>query len=232
MCAMVRLDTFLVEQEFIPTRSRAKRAILYGLVQVNATIIQKPAYSVKKTDTISILDEATKPVGYWKLRAIQTLMNAEILSSSKVCLDLGSSAGGFLEFAAEHCKQVYGVEVSDQFAPPLYQLKQKYPNVSVLIADAFLLNPLHYPELQQIDVLLNDLTLNPVDSVQALQKFLPLLKDHGYIIMAIKQGRHPLQKCKKYIKSIFLALHLHILQILNLDPDKQELHVVAQKRAS
>jgi len=101
----------------------------------------------------------------------------------------------------------------------------------VLIADAFLLDPLHHPELHQIDVLLNDLTLDPVDSVQVLRKFLPFLKEHGYLIMAIKQGRYPLQKCKNYIKSVFLTLHLHILQMLTLDPDKQEVHVVAHKRA-
>ena len=113
---MGRLDILLVEKGLIPTRSRAKRAISYGLVKVNGKIILKPAYSTKPSDQIEILDEiATKPMGYWKLHAITDVFNMKIFTPDDIVLDLGSSAGGFLEFAAKQCKKVFGIEVSEKF---------------------------------------------------------------------------------------------------------------------
>ncbi len=227
---MGRLDTFLVENKLIPTRSRAKRAILYGLIKVNGKVIKKPAYSVKSTDSIEILSEiATKPVGYWKLYAICNLLQSNLFSTADIVLDLGSSAGGFLEFAAKHCKKVLGVEISDEFAPYLYRLKKIYPNILVLIADAYKLDPQQNPEITQIDIILNDLTLEPRESVKILSKFLPFLKKKGYIIMAVKQGNYSLNLCKKFIQNSFKSLNLNILHILDIDPDKKEIHVIAQK---
>ena len=169
-------------------------------------------------------------MGYWKLYFICTQLNLQIFSASDVVLDLGSSAGGFLEYAAERCHKVYGIEVSDQFAPTLYHLKQRYPNISVLIADVFLLDPLTHPPLEEIDLILNDLTLEPLESLKILLKFLPSLKKRGYLIMSIKQGAYPTKKCKLFIENALTKENLHIIRILNIDPDKKELHVIAQKQ--
>lgn len=228
---MGRLDIFLVESGLIPTRSRAKRAIVFGLIKVNGKIIHKPAYSVKKNDNIEILNEiATKPVGYWKLHAINNLINLKIFTSNDIVLDLGSSAGGFLEFAAKYCKKVFGVEISDNFEPILNQLKKQYSNISVLIADIYTLEPKKIPMIEQIDIILNDLTLEPAESMKIFLRFLPLLKKRGYIIMSIKQGKYSLNKCKIFIENAFNKVNLSILRILDIDPDKKELHVIAQKQ--
>ncbi|NVM29052.1 MAG: methyltransferase domain-containing protein [Candidatus Helarchaeota archaeon] len=228
---MGRLDIFLVENNLIPTRSRAKRAILYGLVKVNGKFIRKPASSVKKSDKVEILDElATKSVGYWKLQAILNSIDLELFKSTDRVLDLGSSAGGFLEFVAKRCQKVYGVEISDEFAPQLYYLKQKYPNISVQITDAFKLDPRNLPDFGQIDTLLIDLTLDPSDSIKILEKFLLSLKPQGYIIMAIKIGDRSPNEYKKNVKASFKTLNLKILRILDIDPEKKELHVIAQKQ--
>ena len=228
---MARLDLFLVESGLIPTRSRAKRAILCGLISVNGQIIKKPAYSVKKNDEVTILNElATKPVGYWKLYAIHQLFKDPLFKDTDICLDLGSSAGGFLEYAAKNCHKVYGVEVSDEFAPRLYQLKKQYPNISVLIADAFTLDPQQNPIITQIDILLNDLTIDPPESLKILAKYLPYLKAEGYIIISIKQGKYSSKKCTQYVRTNLENLNVDILKILNIDPDKKEIHIIAQKR--
>lgn len=228
---MGRLDTHLVKKGLIPTRSRAKRAIVYGLIKVNGKIIQKPAYAIKPTDQIEILNEiAMKPQGYWKLHAITNLMNQKIFTATDIVLDLGSSAGGFLEFAAQRCQQVYGIEISDEFAHILYQLKQKYPNVSIRIVDVFVFDPLQNPVLEPLDIILNDLTLDPVVSIKALAIFLPFLKKQGYILMSIKIGKYDSEICKKYVHDKFKTLNLSILHILDIDPDKEEFHLLAQKQ--
>ena len=228
---MTRLDIFLVENKLISTRSRAKRAIIYGLIKVNGKIIQKPAYSIKSTDHIEILSEiASKSAGYWKLYALTRKFNTKIFNTTDRVLDLGSSAGGFLEYAAEHCKEVFGIEVSSEFAPKLDQLKHEYPNISILIADVFTLNLKQISEMKQVDLLLNDLTLEPPESVKILLKFLPLLKSNGYIIMAVKQGNNSLDYCKKIIQKTAMASNLELLQVIDLDPDKKELHFLAKKK--
>ena len=228
---MGRLDIFLVEQGLIPTRSRAKRAISYGLVKVNGKIILKPAYSTKRNDQIEILDEiATKPMGYWKLHAITNIFNLKIFTPNDSVLDLGSSAGGFLEFAAKRCKKVVGIEISQKFAPNLHQLEAKYPNISVLIVDVFTQDAKQLPLNEQFDIILNDLTLDPVESMKIFLKFLPLLQKRGHIIMSIKQGKYSSKKCIKFIENSFDRVDLSILRILDIDPDKKELHVIAQKQ--
>ncbi|MFX1294483.1 MAG: S4 domain-containing protein [Promethearchaeota archaeon] len=228
---MGRLDIYLVELGLIPTRSRAKRAILYGLIQVNGKTIKKPAYSVKKKDKIEVISEiATKPVGYWKLHVINNLFKIEIFNSKATVLDLGSSAGGFLEFAATHCKRVFGVEISNKFTPILYQLKKQYTNISILISDVYMLDSEKNLKIDQVDIILNDLTLEPIESTKILLKFLPLLKKRGYIIMSIKQGKYSLNKCKIFIENSLIKADLNILKILDIDPDKKELHIIAQKQ--
>jgi len=224
---MPRLDTFLTETKLIPTRSRAKRAILCGLIKVDGAIIRKPSYQVKIDSKIEIINEiALKTVGYWKLYAITNSINFQIFNSTDIVLDLGSSAGGFLEFAAERCEKVYGIEVSEEFTPNFLELRQKYPNIEIFIADAFTFDP---NVIEQVNILLNDLTLNPVDSVEVLSRFLPILKEEGYIIMVVKHGKNPPETCKEYIQNIFKVLGLKILQFLNIDPDKQEFHLIAIK---
>jgi 23S rRNA (cytidine1920-2'-O)/16S rRNA (cytidine1409-2'-O)-methyltransferase len=227
---MGRLDSYLVESGLIPTRSRAKRAILYGIIKVNNKIVTKPAYSIKPADEVEVISEiATKPMGYWKLHFICTTLHLEIFQSSDVVLDLGSSAGGFLEYAAQRCKKVYGIEIAAQFAPLLQQLKQQYPNIVLLLADAFHLDPQGPHPIEAIDIILNDLTVDPPESLKILSKFLPLLKKRGHIIMSIKQGKHSTKTCRRFIENRLSKKDLHIIRLLDIDPEKKELHVIAQK---
>ncbi len=227
---MTRLDKFLVENNLIPTRSRAKRAILYGLIKVNGKIIQKPAYSIKSNDKIEIINElASRSAGYWKLHGIIQKLKIKVFNFTDTVLDLGSSAGGFLEFAAERCKHVIGIEISTEFESELRRIEQKYSNISLFIADVFTLDLNKISDIEPVDVILNDLTLEPTDSAKVLSKFLRLLKPHGYVIMAVKQGSYSLEACEDLIQNIGKTMELKILQIINLDPDKKELHFLAQK---
>ncbi len=225
---MPRLDIFLVETGLIPTRSRAKRAILCGLIKVDGQIIQKPSHSVKLNTKIEVLNEiALKSVGYWKLHAITNLSELNLFNPTDVVLDLGSSAGGFLEFAAERCKKVYGIEISEEFAPILFELKVKYPNIDFHITDIFSFDP---QTLDQLDLILNDLTLDPTTSLKILAKCLPTLRVGGYIIMSVKQGKSSQEKCKKFIQDMLGTLHLELKKFLDIDPDKKEFHLIAIKQ--
>ena len=95
----MRLDEFLVKHNFISSRSRAKRAIMQGLVRVNSKIITKPSYNVTDIDKIEILEpHAEYPEGYWKLREIHTRIDKQLIKKGDIVIDLGSSAGGSVSY--------------------------------------------------------------------------------------------------------------------------------------
>lgn len=100
-------------------------------------------------------------------------------------LDLGSSAGGFLLYASEKAKKVYGIEYSREFEEQLRGIERRRPNVKVFIADAFTFDISLLPEL---DIILNDLTLPFSSSMTALKRFLPKLKKGGLVLFVHKLG--------------------------------------------
>jgi len=48
--------------------------------------------------------------------------------------------------------------------------------------------------------------------------------------MAVKQGNNSLDYCKKIIQKTAMSSNLKILQVIDLDPDKKELHFLAKKK--
>ncbi|MEM4945358.1 MAG: S4 domain-containing protein, partial [Archaeoglobaceae archaeon] len=128
----MRLDLWLVKEGYFKTRNRAKIAIKQGLVRVNGVVVKKPSAEVNESYMIEVLDD--KPAGYWKLKHLDETFG--IFKGDEVVLDLGSSAGGFLLYARERAKFVYGIEFSKEFEEALKEL-ESLGNVKIFIEDAF-----------------------------------------------------------------------------------------------
>ncbi len=181
----MRLDKLLVIKGYFSSRSKAKEAIKRGFVKVNGQIITKPSADVDLSAEIEILAEE-KPRGYWKLKELDDSWS--ILKEGDVVLDLGSSAGGFLLYASEKVGEkgrVYGIEVSREFEADLRRIESERSNVKVFIDDAFRFDP---SKLEPLDVILSDLTLDPISAFKATSRFIPLLKPGGMILFVMKTG--------------------------------------------
>lgn len=178
----MRLDVLLVRRGFFSSRSRAKEAVRRGFVLVNGERITKPSAQVDFEAQIEVL-QPERPRGYWKLKEIDERFN--LFSGKETVLDLGSSAGGFLLYASERAKEVYGIEYSREFEERLREIERQRPNVRVFIADAFTFDPSILPEF---DIILNDLTLPFPSSFRALRNFLPKLKEDGIVLFVHKEG--------------------------------------------
>lgn len=176
----MRLDVLLVRKGFFSSRSKAKEAIRRGFVIVNGREVTKPSINVDFEAEIKIL-QPERPRGYWKLKEIDERFH--LFSGKEVVLDLGSSAGGFLLYASERAKEVYGIEFSRMFEEQLRAIENMRPNVRVFIADAFTFNSALLPEL---DLILNDLTQPFSSSFLALRNFLPRLKRGGLVLFVHK----------------------------------------------
>ncbi len=178
----MRLDKLLVLKGYFSTRQKAKEAIRRGLVTVNGRVVKKPSLDVGLDVEIAVLEEE-KPRGYWKLKELDE--EWEIIREGDVVLDLGSSAGGFLLYASERAKRVYGIEFSREFEEELRRIERSKENVKVFIEDAFRFD---LSNLEPLDVILSDLTLHPISALKATLRFLPLLKKGGRVLFVMKTG--------------------------------------------
>lgn len=175
----MRLDLWLVKKGFFKTRNRAKIAIKMGFVKVNGQIITKPSAEIDDDAVIEVLED--KPRGYWKLKELDEKFH--IFKGDEIVLDLGSSAGGFLLYASEKAKFVYGIEFSRDFEEILREIERKYDNVKIFIEDAFKFD---VDKLESVDLILNDLTLPFSTSMKALKRYLPKLKPEGKVLFVHK----------------------------------------------
>ena len=115
-----RLDVELVQRGLVQSRSQAENYVKLGVVYVNKKVIQKAGTPVTETDVIDV-----QTVGQYVSRAGLKLASvAEKLHvnfQNKTVLDVGSSTGGFTDYALQHgAKKVFAVDVgTDQLHPSL-----------------------------------------------------------------------------------------------------------------
>ena len=215
----MRLDEYLVSEGLVPSRNRAKKLIEKGQVIVDGKPASKPAQKVDYGHIVTVEGE-DMPEGYFKLKGIQEASG--VLRQCDAVLDIGSSAGGFLMFASGIASRTTGIEFSEEFRQPLEEVVSEYPNVHVTFGDAFNmdLTTLDGP----YDVILNDMTVDPLQSVEVLKRFLPLLKEHGRVMQVVKLGHTgtPEPMVKKLEEA-----GLKILIVIR--PQKMEAYIVAEK---
>jgi 23S rRNA (cytidine1920-2'-O)/16S rRNA (cytidine1409-2'-O)-methyltransferase len=97
-----RLDELLVEHGHVATRSRARDAILRGLVRVDEIIVSKPGASIPVTAKLDVAPEAgTAYVSRGALKLIAALDHFGFDPSGRNALDAGASTGGFTQVLLE-----------------------------------------------------------------------------------------------------------------------------------
>lgn len=98
----IRLDIFLVQNNFCKTRSKAKFLILDSKVKVNNKIIKEPSFVLNsnKNNKIEIIENFPISRGYYKLKS--AIKNFDINMKNKIVLDIGTSTGGFSQAILEN----------------------------------------------------------------------------------------------------------------------------------
>ena len=114
-----RLDTELAKRGLCQSRSHAERIIEMGQVMVNGRTIKKPSYRVSQTDKLRLKKQQYVSRAAYKLESVVTSFNIDF--TGKTMLDVGSSTGGFSDFALKHgAKKVIAVDVgTNQLHPSL-----------------------------------------------------------------------------------------------------------------
>lgn len=144
-----RLDVALVRLGLVATRSQAESYIKLGHIKVNGRVVNKPGDLVSETDlvTISSIEQYVSRAAL-KLASVAKALKLDF--KNKVVLDVGSSTGGFTDYALKHgATKVIAVEVgTDQLHPslrgnPQIELHEKTDirdfktdqNIDIVVAD-------------------------------------------------------------------------------------------------
>lgn len=115
-----RLDQTLFQRALVSSRSQAESWIRLGKVEVGGVVVTKPGYFVTDESVIKLKVQ----IQYVNRAALKLASVAKTLGlnfESKVVLDVGSSTGGFTDYALQHgAKKVIAVDVgTDQLHPSL-----------------------------------------------------------------------------------------------------------------
>ncbi len=115
-----RLDAELVKRGLVPTRSQAESWIKLGKVTVNGRAATKGGQIVRSEDVVklSASEQYVSRAGL-KLASVAQLLNIDFRDT--VVLDVGSSTGGFTDYALRRgARKVFAVDVgTEQMHPSL-----------------------------------------------------------------------------------------------------------------
>jgi 23S rRNA (cytidine1920-2'-O)/16S rRNA (cytidine1409-2'-O)-methyltransferase len=105
-----RIDTLLVERGLFDSRARAQAAIAAGLVRTNGRTISKPSETIGPDAALE-----AEPAHPWVSRGGVKLAHAldafGVDPAGKVCLDVGSSTGGFTQvLLARGASRVFAID--------------------------------------------------------------------------------------------------------------------------
>lgn len=116
----IRLDKAIVVRKLAETRSQAENYIKLNKVKVNGLVVKKPGFFVNIQDKITI-DQEKQYVSRAGLKLESVSETISIDFKNKTVLDVGSSTGGFTDFALTRgAKKVIAVDVgTDQMHPKL-----------------------------------------------------------------------------------------------------------------
>lgn len=165
-----RLDQELVRRGLVATRSQAESFIKLGQVTVNRRVVIKPGYLVSESDEVKLTakEQYVSRAGL-KLASAASALGLDF--RNKMVLDVGSSTGGFTDYALRHgAKKVMAVDVgTNQLHPSL----RDSPNIELHeqtdirdFAVAYIKNP----SRELIDLVVIDV------SFISLRKILPSLE--------------------------------------------------------
>lgn len=118
--AKQRLDVVLAARGMTNSRSQSESWIKLGKVTVDGKLASKPGLFVR-SDAEIVLNADVQYVSRagLKLASVAQILNVHF--KDKIVLDVGSSTGGFTDYALKHgAKKVYAVDVgTDQLHPSL-----------------------------------------------------------------------------------------------------------------
>ena len=107
-----RLDVLLVEKGMAPSREKAKAIIMAGIVYVDGNKEDKAGTTFPENAGIEVKGKTLPYVSRGGLKLEKAMQKFPITLSGKVCMDVGSSTGGFTDCMLQNgATKVYAIDV-------------------------------------------------------------------------------------------------------------------------
>jgi 23S rRNA (cytidine1920-2'-O)/16S rRNA (cytidine1409-2'-O)-methyltransferase len=108
-----RVDVLIVERGLAPSRERAQALLLAGQVRVNGASMTKAGTQVAADARIEVVGETLRYASRGGLKLEGALADFGATPEGKVCIDVGSSTGGFTDCLLQNsASKVYAVDVT------------------------------------------------------------------------------------------------------------------------
>lgn len=179
-----RIDKLLVERGLVDSRTKAQALVMAGRVLVNDQLVSKPSELYFPDAPIRLKgtgDPASRYVSRGGLKLEAALAQFQIKVDGLICLDVGSSTGGFTDCLLQHgARRVVAVEVGHN------QLDWRLRNdPRVEIREGINARHLRTADFaDRFDLIVMDLAF--ISATKVLPAVVPLAKDSGYLIVLIK----------------------------------------------
>jgi 23S rRNA (cytidine1920-2'-O)/16S rRNA (cytidine1409-2'-O)-methyltransferase len=178
-----RIDKLLVERRLAESRTKAQALVMAGVVLVEEKRVAKPSELFKSDSDIRIKDGGpeSRYVGRGGLKLEAALSEFAIDPTGLVCIDIGSSTGGFTDCLLQHgAQRVVAIDVGTNQL--VWKLRND-PRVDVREnTNARSLTPEEFDSKFHLAVM--DVSFISVTKI--VPAILPLLTPHGKIIILIK----------------------------------------------
>jgi 23S rRNA (cytidine1920-2'-O)/16S rRNA (cytidine1409-2'-O)-methyltransferase len=139
-----RLDLLLVERGLVDSRQKAQALILAGEVRVNGQRADKPGATTPADARIELVARGPRYASRAGEKLQGALRDFGIDPTRRICLDAGSSTGGFTDCLLQHgAAKVYAVDVT---ISQLDWKLQRDPRVTPLETNVRYLKPENLPE--------------------------------------------------------------------------------------
>jgi 23S rRNA (cytidine1920-2'-O)/16S rRNA (cytidine1409-2'-O)-methyltransferase len=175
-----RLDTRLVACGLAPSREKAQRLILAGVVRVNGQLASKPSDLVDDDAALEVEapDKYVSRGGHKLESALETF---QILCTDLVCADIGASTGGFTDCLLQRgAARVHALDVGK--GQLNWQLRQ---DARVIVHDEFNARHLTPDDIgEAVDLATIDVSF--ISLTKVLPAVVKVVKAGGTIIALIK----------------------------------------------
>lgn len=191
----MRLDHAVTAQGLTISRSQAESYIRLGKVEVSGKVVTKPGFNVTDLSQITLTakEQYVSRAGL-KLASIAETFKLDF--KNKVVLDVGSSTGGFTDYALRHgAKKVIAVEVgTNQLHPSLHGDPRIELHEQTDIRD--------FKTQEQIDIVVIDVSF--ISLREVLPSVSRLLSSNSQIVAMVKpqfEALHSNVKHKGVVKN-------------------------------
>ncbi|MEZ5333546.1 MAG: TlyA family RNA methyltransferase [Thermoanaerobaculia bacterium] len=109
---MSRLDQLLVERGLFPSREKARRAVMAGVVEVDGRVVDKPGTPTGTQCELRVREPAEPFVSRGGRKLDHALETFGLDVSGRLCMDVGASTGGFTDCLLQRgARRVVAVDV-------------------------------------------------------------------------------------------------------------------------